>query len=394
MMKKLWVARSVGHGVLLGAPVTTRRDRTRNFFVLFIINFWLWFSACSPSQFTAWQIETFAKTPITGSVSKTISLRNENPKEVQKVSIGFDSTGDGRQHFRIDRVSVGTRIVGLKDILVPPGTSLNIQVTYQPRNMKTTKADFRGWVTGEEPRFLPYKPGEEPKPPEMLEAWHRVVLLAVYDAPQGGITRIELVGRAELGPNGEIALPEGGVGECKAGEGIACFTGNFAIDIPKLFTTGPKEEALSGPIRFGLTDSKASLKMDDFVPIVFSLKGNGPGEPLEGQPVSEVSIIVKGVPGVEGEGTFDGSQLELQNLSFRIQVVIGYVDPKEIASAAPIVDFSVDKLVLTTEEPLTDGNITLKIDTTLAENPSGNPIFDQILGGSQIIVRFKGILAL
>src|SRR3990167_3900330 len=169
MMKKLWVARSVGHGVLLGAPVTTRRERTRNFFVLFIINFWLWFSACSPSQFTAWQIETFAKTPITGSVSKTISLRNENPKEVQKVSIGFDSTGDGRQHFRIDRVSVGTRIVGSKDILVPPGTSLNIQVTYQPRNMKTTKADFRGWVTGEEPRFLPYKPGEEPKPPEMLE---------------------------------------------------------------------------------------------------------------------------------------------------------------------------------------------------------------------------------
>jgi len=36
----------------------------------------------------------------------------------------------------------------------------------------------------------------------------------------------------------------------------------------------------------------------------------------------------------------------------------------------------------------------IKTIESYAENPSGNPIFDQILGGSQIIVRFKGILAL
>ena len=361
--------------------------------VVKILPFLLLFFDCSPSNFSAWRVENFEATPITQSETKTISLRNENDA-VQKVTVGFDGSGDGHQHFSIDKVAVGDRTVGLKDIVIPPGSSLNVQVTYEPKDLETTKADFGGWVTGQPDQFVPYKPGEEPKGPEKTEAVHRVVLLAVYEAPQSGITQIELVGKAVAGPNGEVSLPQSGSGECAAGQGIACFSGNFSMDIPKLFTTGPIENPLAGSIRFAIQGSDASLDMENLPPILIILKGNGPGEPLEGQPVSAVSIVIKGVQGVTAHGTFDGSQLELSGLSFRIQVVVGEITQDDIPNINPIVDFSLENLTLTTEEPFTDGRITLKIDNTLSEKPSGNPIFDEFLGGKNIIVRFKGNLSL
>lgn len=352
-------------------------------------------SACAPANFTSWRVENFEETPITMSETKTISLRNENESDVQKLlGVGFDGSGDGHQHFRIDKVSVGDRTVGQKDIVLPPGSSLNIQITYEPRSLETTKADFGAWVTGESERFVPYKPGEEPSPPEEEKAIHRVVLLTVYEQPQSGIAQVELVGEAVPGPNGEVSLPEAGTEECESGEGRACFVGNFSMDIPDLFTQGPIEGALVGPIRFSIEGGSASLAMENLPPILIVLKGNGPGEPLEGQPISSASIIIKGVEGITAQGSFDGSRMELMALSFRVQVVVGEITPEEIASVNPIVDFTLDDLPLTTEEPLTDGHISLMIDTTLPENPSGNPIFDEFLGGKQIVVRFKGNLNL
>lgn len=354
-------------------------------------------AACNtaPSQFSSWQFQEFDVVPITGSQTKTISLRNENTVEDQKLlGVGFDGSAKGGGNFHIDKVSVGDRIIGLKNIIVPPGSSLNIQVTYRPRSLETTRADFGGWSTGRPERFVPHKPGEEPPLPDTSKAVHRAVLLAVYDIPKPGLTQIELVGEAVVGPQGEISLPEAGTGPCEAGGGVACFTGDFSIDIPKFFTEGGRAFPLSGPIRFGIADGRAVLRMDDLPPILFPLKGNGPGEPLEGQPVSAVTIIIKGISGSEAAGIFDGSRIELQNVGVRVQVVVGEIDPKDIATLSPLVDFNLEKLLLTTEEPFTDGNLTMKIDTTLSQNPSGNPIFDQFLGGAKIIVRFRGQLSL
>lgn len=350
-------------------------------------------SGCQTSQFTSWQTEEFNTVPITESVTRTITFRNQNNLEEQKLlGIGFDGSGDGRMHFRIDKVMVGSRAVGQKEIIVPPGSSLNFQVTYQPRNLDTTKADFGGWVTGEEKRFVPYKPGEKDPNVQPPKAIHRALLMAVYEHPKSGIAQIELIGTAVEGPNGEIALPDIGAGECETGGGTACFSGNFSIDIPQLFKTGPIEEPLVGPIRLSVSGSNMTLRMEDMPPVVLVLRGNGPGEPLQGQPVSAVSIIIRGVRGEEAAGTFDGSRLDLQNLSFRIQVVVGEITPKDVAGVSPIVDFQLGGLTLTTEEPFTDGNITLLIDTTLSEKPSGNALFDDFLGNTQILVRFRGLL--
>lgn len=350
--------------------------------------------ACQTANFSDWRVETFDETPITQSQTKTLAFRNDSGGAVQKlVGIGFDGSGDGRQNFRIDKISVGDKQVAQNDIIVPPGSSLNLQIVYEPKNLETTKANFGGWVTGEETRFVPYKPGENPKMPERPKAIHRAVLLAVYETPQSGMTQIELVGKAVAGPNGETSLPEEGGGACVPGGGTLCFAGNFSMDIPKLFTQGPMEDKLASPIRFTLQGSSASLNMGDVPPLLIVLKGNGPGEPLEGQPVSAASIIIKGVSGQIAQGTFDGGRIELTDLSFRIQVVVGEITQEEIAGINPIVDFTLDKLTLTTEEPLTDGNITLKVDTTLVQKPSGNPIFDEFLGGAKVILRLKGKLA-
>lgn len=352
-------------------------------------------AACQPANFTQWRVETFEATPITTSQSKTISLQNEHGQSVQKLSgVGFDGTGDGHEHFRIDKVMVGQRLVGQKNVIVPPGSTLSVQLTYEPRNLETTRADFGGWLTGEPEKFIPYNPADPPPPPNNDKAIHRVVLLAAYEEPKAGLTMVELVGEAVPGPNGEIALPEAGISACEAEAGVACFEGNFGMDIPELFTAGPIEESLAGPIRFTIQGGAASLRMEDMPPMLIVLKGNGPGEPLEGQPVSAASIVIKGVQGVMADGSFDGSRLELQGLSFRIQVVVGEITPEDIAGLNPIVDFTLEDLVLTTEQPFVDGQITLKIDTTLSQNPSGNPIFDEFLGGKQIIVRFQGQLSL
>lgn len=351
--------------------------------------------SCAPSQFATWQVEEFDATPITGSETKMISLRNDSASSLQAVlGVGFDGKGNGKQHFTIDKVMVSDRIVETKDIIVPPGSSLNIQITYKPRNLETTQASFGGLVTGEEDRFIPYDPKNPPQPEEIPEAIHRVVLLAVYESPKQGIAQIELRGRAVEGPNGEISLPELGGGVCETGDGVACFEGNFSIDVPDLFAGGAKIQPLPGPIRFQINGSQASLKMEDMPPIILFLEGNGPGEPLEGQPVSAVSIIVRGVPGKEGKGSFDGTQLELKDLVFRIQIVVGKIKVEEILTSTPLVDFTLEGLSLTTEEPLLDGHATFLIDTTLSETPSGNPLFDDFLGETQILVRFIGGLNL
>jgi len=357
----------------------------------------LWgLTACSGSQFTKYDQELFDEVPLSLSESKQVILKNPSDTQVQKIlGIGFGAGTNKEGHFRIDRVLVGSRPVGLKDITLPPGSALNIYLTYEPRDLETTRANFAGWSTGVPARFEPYRPGQEPAALEKQKAIHRTVLLVVYEEPQGGVQEIELVGQAIVGPNGEVALPDEGGGPCVAEGTTACFVGTFTINIPKMFATGPMELEMSGPVRFSISGGDVSLRMDDFPFVVIPIQGNGPGEPLEGQPVDSVTIVISGERAVTATGTFDGSHLDLNDAAFRVRVVVGEIQPEDVvAGLSPIVDFNIEKMHISTTEPFINGQITLEIDTQLSSQPSGNPIFDEFLGNAEIHVTMSGELQL
>lgn len=313
-------------------------------------------------QFTQWMTENFEATPITQKATHTISFRNPHSMENQHL-LGVDfSLGTNEQgNFRIEKVEVGNRIVSPKQITIPPGSSLNLVVTYEPRQL------------------LP-------------EEDHRSVVFLVYDQPRTGIIQVELVGKASPGPNGEESVAVG-MKECTPAAGVACFEGVFEFEIPKIMSKGPMNVELTGPIAFALEGREASLMMDSFPVVLIPLKGNGPGEPLEGQPVSAVSIIITGMPGKMASGTFDGLTMELEDIGFKVRVVLGELNMDQVTPGiATLVNFNIEDLKLITQEPFLDGRVLFKIETTLAEKPSGNPLFDQFLGGAQIIVRLKGTL--
>lgn len=361
---------------------------------LLIATLFVALASCSGDQFTGWQQETFDQTPIAQSTSKEIVIGNSEEMEEQHIrGINFDKGSNADGHFRIDSIKVGNQVVGLTDIFVPPGSSLKVKISYTPLNLETTVAAYGGWETGYESRFIPKTKEEleeEMKKPEE-PAIHRALLQAVYDKPREGILVIELVGTAVPGANGERESTTGS-GICTPGEGIACYTGGFAMDIPKLAAGGPKDLVLGGAIPFSIMGGIAKLRMDDFPAVLMYLRST---EIRELPPGITASLIISGVPGEVAEGTFDGSRLMLKGVDFRVRVVLGELSPEEVTPGlVAIVDFTIDDLELATSEPLSGGNITLHIETTLGDAPSGNALFDQFLSSAKVIVIMKGQLAM
>lgn len=355
-------------------------------------------AACTGSQFSGWQQEVFDETGVTESISREIIIGNAETMEEQHLrGINFDKGSNAAGHFRIESVKVGSAAAGVSDVIIPPGSALVVKVSYSPQNLETTAADYGGWVTGREERWIP-RTAEELEEEAAREraraaepAIHRALLQAVYDKPRAGILFVELVGTAVPGPGGETEAGGPG-GTCMPGDGIACYTGGFAMDIPKLAAGGPQDLELTGPIRFGIAGGAAELRMDDFPPVLMYLRSS---EIAELPPGITASLIISGVPGEVAEGTFDGSRLNLKGVDFRVRVVLGEIQPEDVTPGlVAIVDFTIDDLELTTTEPLSGGAITLHIETSLGDAPSGNALFDQFLSGAKVIVIMQGNLAL
>ena len=349
--------------------------------------------SCTGDQFVGWQQEFFDETPISQISSKEIVIGNSDEMREQHIrGINFDKGSNSAGHFRIDSVTVGNQIASLTDVIIPPGSALKIKISYAPLNLETTVASYGGWETGREERWIP-KPQEEieeGKKKTLEPAVHRAILQAVYDKPDEGIVLVELVGTAVPGPNGEVEAGGAG-GTCTPGDGIACYTGGFAMDIPQLLGGGPQDLNLSGPIRLSIAGGQASHRMDDFPPVLMYLRSSEIPELPSG---ITASLIISGAPGEVAEGTFDGSRLTLRGVDFRVRVVLGELAPEEVTPGlVAIVDFKIEDLELKTSEPLSGGNITLRIETTLPDAPSGNALFDQFLSNAKIIVIMKGQLA-
>ncbi len=347
-------------------------------------------SACSGEQFTAWQTETFDETAITESTTKTFILGNSSRDEEQHISaIAFDRGSNAAGHFRIDRLEIGGNAVSATDLVIPPGSALEVTVTYAPMNLETSRAAYRGWVTGEPERWIPKHPDEVGKQGEE-RIYHRAIIEAVYRYPKDGIFFVELVGEAKEGPNGEEEAG-GAFATCTPGGGTACYSGGFAIDIPQLAPGGPKALEMTGPIRFTIDGGTASLRMDDFPYVIMYLRSEEIPQLPSGV---TATLVLSGAPGVEAEGTFDGTRLELDGVAFRIRVALGEIPIEEVGQGiSALVDFEMTDLAIETISPLSQGGITLYLETTIPQNPSGNELFDQFLSGAKVIAFMEGELA-
>lgn len=366
--------------------------KTKNIFLG--ITFALGMAACSGSggQFSGWQEEVFETTAVTKASSTEIIVGNASTSDEQHLlAAGFLSSSNTDGHFRIDRVRVGGRDVEPTDIVIPPGSTLTLEVTYAPINLSTTVADYGGWVTGLPERWEPTPVSEvEAEEPEKEETIHRALLQLTYDKPREGIVYVHLVGHAVPGPEGEVAVGGGG-GECIPGEGIACYTGGFALDIPGLIPQGPVDLVFEDSILMTFDGGRVTLRMEDFPPALMYLRST---EIPDLPPGVTATLIISGAPGKTATGTFDGSRLELKDVTFRIRVVLGELEPSAVTPGlSGIVDFNIEGLEITTIEPLAQGEITLRLETTLSELPSGNELFDQFLGGVDVIATLRGQLA-
>lgn len=351
-------------------------------------------AACSGSggQFSGWQTEEFGETRITENTSKSFALGNASGEEEQHVrALAFDRGSNSAGHFRIDGVAVGNQVVEPTDIVIPPGSSMNVTVIYSPLNLETTKANYGGWVTGEDERWVPMRPDEVDEWGKRKgDAIHRAIVLAVYDYPREGIMYVHLVGRAVPGPSGEEESG-GAFAACTPGGGVACYTGGFAVDIPELAPGGPKTLELTGPIRLGISGGAASLRMDDFPLAIMYLRSEEIPQLPSGV---TATLVISGAPGVEAEGSFDGSRLTLAGVAFRIRVALGELSADQVRQGiSALVDFEIPDLEITTIRPLTQGEITLHMETSIPENPSGNELFDQFLSGASVIAIMEGELA-
>jgi hypothetical protein len=356
----------------------------------------LFFASCTEGGlFTGYRKEVFPVTPVTESSSKTVQILNDSATSVQHVTaMAFHAASNKEGHFQITEVRSGEEKVGQKDIFVPPMGVLNVTITYAPLNIETTEADFGGWVTRRDDRGYVDAGGDASED----AAIHRTMLTVAYDNPRAGYVYIELVGGAEPGPNGETsAVGTGGTSgdQCSAGDSTTCFRGTFSIDFPGLMSGGAIEVPMHGAIPFRFEDGAAELNMDEFPPVLIALKGNGPGEPLEGKPVDAISVIISGKPETVAKGSFDGRTLALSDVMFRIRVQLGELTYEDITPGlATAVDFNLEGLEVATEEPFDGGKIIFGVETTLSSSPSGNGLFDSFLGGARVIVKFSGALEL
>jgi len=351
-------------------------------------------SACSnDDQFVAWQTETFDKTPVTESVTKTFVLGNSSDDKEQHIrGLAFDRGSNGAGHFTIAGVKVGDRDVAMDDIVIPPGSALSVTVNYSPLNLETSIADYGGWVTGEEERWTPMHPDEvADSQRESDEAIHRSMMVAVYDHPRDGIFYVQLVGQAEEGPNGERNAG-GSSATCTPGSGTACYTGGFALDIPQLAPGGPKPLEMTGPMKIGISGGAATMNMEDFPFVIYYLRSEEIPQLPSGV---TATLVLSGALGHEATGTFDGSRLTLEGVAFRIRVTLGELSVDDVRGGmSAMVDFDLTDLEITTISSLDQGAITLHMETIIPNNPSGNDIFDQFLSGIDVIAFMEGELAL
>ena len=352
------------------------------------------FSACSSSdQFVGWQTETFDKTPITGSVTKTFVLGNASDDKEQHIrGIAFDRGTNAAGHFTIAGIKVGDRDVAPDDIVVPPGSALSVTVNYAPLNLETSIADYGGWITGGDQRWTPMNPDEvADMPGDSDDAIHRAMIIAVYDHPRDGIFYVQLVGEAEKGPHGEEEAG-GSSATCTPGGGTVCYTGGFALDIPQLAPGGPKPLEMTGPIKFSVSGGAATMKMEDFPFVIYYLRSEEIPQLPSGV---TATLVLSGALGYEATGTFDGSRLSLEGVAFRIRVTLGELSVDDVRGGmSAMVDFDLTDLEITTISPLDQGDITFHMETTIPNNPSGNEIFDQFLSGIDVIAFMEGELAM
>lgn len=389
-------------------------------------------AGCSQrATFSGYRMEELPVTRVTESRAKTVQVLNDSDTRVQHVmSVAFYGGSNKNGHFQVVSAMVGNDKVGLKDIFVPPLGVLNLEIAYAPLNLETTEASWNGWTTTSEDRWPAVDLNElelEPEPEDEAEdkagdeakgavatmarladgkgeseyepAIHRAMLIVAYDEPDDGYMHIELAGGAVPGPNGETTSeaigPAGGGADCVAEGTTACFSGTFSIDIPGLMSGGALEVDMIGSIPFTINDTAVELDMNLFPPILITLVGNGPGEPLEGKPVDAVSIVISGTPDVLAAGSFDGQSLTLAEVSFRVRVILGKITYDDInPGLAAAVDFNIEGLNIETEEPFNGESIVFGVETTLSATPSGNGLFDAFLGNAQVAVKFSGALDL
>ena len=357
----------------------------------------LWgISACTkPTVFADYRQEVFPQTAISADTEKVVRLVNPHADQIQRIgAIDFDGGGNQDGNFEVSHVMVAGKVVPKRDIIVPAGATAEVHVTYHPQKLKTTQAAYGGWVTGEPYRERPLGPGEV-LPKSDSVAIHRGMLIVTYHFPEEGVVQIELIGTATPGKEGEREASSSAGGDCDAKDTTACFKGEFSITIEGLMKGDPIPYPISAPVPIQIEGGTARLVMDKFPYVLIVIKGNGPGEPLEGQPISAISIVVTGAKGITAIGTFDGSAISMDNVGFRIRIVPGELAVADInPSMAAMGDFEIKDIALTTSEPYTAGDITFKLETTLSDKPSGNEIIDGFLHGAHVAVEMKGKLDL
>jgi len=350
------------------------------------------FTTCSSDQFSGWQTEVFDRTRITETTTKSFILGNSSDDKEQHIrAIAFDRGSNAAGHYIIDSVKVGDMAVDSSDIIVPPGSALYVTVTYAPKNLETSIANYGGWKTGERERWIPKHPDQVEKDAEAKDeaAIHRSIIEAVYDHPRDGIYFVQLVGAAEEGPNGEEEAG-GAFATCEPGNGVACYTGGFALDIPKLAPGGPKPLELTGPIKMLISGGEVKMRMDDFPYAIMYLRSEEIPQLPSGV---TATLVLSGAQGVEATGTFDGSRITIADVGFRIRVTLGELTADQLKGGlSALVDFDITELEITTIKPLEQDEITMRLETTLPANPSGNELFDQFLSGASIIAVMEGEL--
>lgn len=354
------------------------------------------FSGCAGSgdSFCSWTMEEFGSARITESSTRTIILGNpSSDTEQHLLAVAFDRGSNSDGHFRMEKVKVGDQEVAPTDIVIPPGGVLSLTVTYAPVNLKTTQADWGGWITGQPRRWIPVDQDEYDRQAEEEdeEPVHRALIQAVYDHPNQGIYYVQVVGFAEPGPLGEEEAG-GANATCTPGSGTACYTGGFALDLPSLAPGGPQPLEMTGPIRFSVSGGAAALRMDDFPYVIYYLRSEEIAQLPSGV---SATLVISGGQGAEAQGSFDGARMSLTGVVFRIRVALGELTVDQVkAGMSALVDFEVPDLEIATIKPYSQGEITMRLETSLPQNPSGNELFDQFLSGAKVIAVMEGEFAL
>lgn len=359
--------------------------------------------------FSEYERNFFPETPVTTSSTKVIKLQNPHATEPQHIrAIDFDAGGNVDGHFLIEQATVGGRPVETRDVQIPPGGNLSLHVTYHPTNLATSAANFGGIETGAEQRFTPHAPvvederreqsasdaqtamlggGDTPAYNEAVDVVHRGLMVLTYDHPEEGVMRIELVGAAVPGPNGEMVadalVPATGASKCPDGEDRSCFVGEIGLAIPDLLDAEFTTE-LQGPWLLDVSDGTAEVPMKDFPIAIFLVEGGG---------LPTISIVISGDEATEAVGSYTDDALSVTNASFRVRVIMGSVSLSSLNSASPLADFMIRDVELVASEPDDDANShMLTAEVVLADAPSGNPLVDSKLGGVRIVVRLRGEL--